>query len=67
MKSALWVIPVWVFAFGAIWLSGSDPQNAKMYAGIGGLAIAVANALMIQHRRIAELERSLAALAPEAK
>jgi hypothetical protein len=30
-----------------------------VYVGLGGLGVSIANVLMLQHRRIAELERKL--------
>lgn len=65
MRSAVFVVPVWIFALGSIWLgasrSGSD--IGSLYVGIGGLGVCIANVLMIQHRRISELERELKSLA----
>jgi hypothetical protein len=64
MRSAIFVLPVWVFALGALWLgaarNGSD--IGTLYFGLGGLGICIANVLMLQHRRIAELERHIASL-----
>lgn len=61
MRSAIFVLPVWVFALGALWLgisrSGSD--IGTLYAGLGALGVCIANVLVLQHRRIAELERRL--------
>lgn len=61
MRSAFFVVPVWVFALGALWLgtsrSGSD--IGTLYVGLGALGVCIANVLMLQHRRIAALERKL--------
>lgn len=65
MRSAIFVVPVWLLAFAAIWAgisrNGSDVGTAYVVVGI--LGVCVANVFMLQHRRIAELERSLALLA----
>ena len=64
MRSAFFVVPVWVFALGALWLgtsrSGSD--IGTLYVGLGALGVCIANVLMLQHRRIAALERTLESL-----
>jgi hypothetical protein len=64
MRSAIFVVPVWVFALGALWLgvaqSGRDLGN--LYVGLGGLGVCIANVLMLQHRRIRELERKVESL-----
>ena len=61
MRSAVFVVPVWIFALGALWVgatrSGSD--FGSLYFGLAALGISVANVLMLLHRRIAELERRL--------
>ena len=61
MRSVFFVFPVWVFALAAIWVGvwriGSD--LGTLYVGLGGLGVSIANVLMLQHRRIAELERKL--------
>jgi hypothetical protein len=61
MRSAIFVVPVWVFALAALWLgisrNGSD--MGTLYVGLGVLGVSIANVLMLQHRRIAELERRL--------
>jgi hypothetical protein len=64
MRSAIFVAPVWIFALGAIWLgasrSGSD--IGTVYVGLGGLGVCIANVLVLQHRRLSELERHLESL-----
>ncbi len=64
MRSAIFVLPVWVFALAALWVgvarSGGD--IGTLYVGLGALGVCVANALMLQHRRMAELERRLESL-----
>jgi hypothetical protein len=61
MRSALFYLPVWVFSLSALWLGVRDTARSSsvLYVGIGALGVTVANALMIQHRRISELERRL--------
>lgn len=61
MRSALFYLPVWVFSLGALWIgaSHSGQPSSILYVGLGGLGVSVANALMLQHRRISELERKL--------
>lgn len=65
MRSVVFVVPVWVLALGALWVgasrSGSD--LGSLYVGLGALGVCVANVLMLQHRRIAALERRLGAVA----
>lgn len=62
MHPYLSLIPVWVFSLAALWLGAvhSNQQTAIVYVGLGALGVSVANALMFQHRRIAELESRLA-------
>ena len=61
MRSAIFVVPVWLFALGALWVgtsrSGSD--IGTLYVGLGALGVCIANVLMLLHRRIAALERRL--------
>jgi hypothetical protein len=61
MRSSLFLIPVWLFSLAALWLgvTGGSRESAILYVGLGCLGITVANALVIQHRRIRELERRL--------
>lgn len=61
MRSALFYVPIWVFALGALWIGASHPShaNSNLYVGLGGMGIVIVNALMLQHRRISELERKL--------
>jgi hypothetical protein len=61
MRSAIFVGPVWIFALGALWLgvSRSGTDMGTLYVGLGGLGVCIANVLMLQHRRISELERRL--------
>jgi len=61
MRSSLFLIPVWLFSLAALWLgvTGANRESAVLYVGLGCLGITVANALVIQHRRIRELERRL--------
>ena len=61
MRSAIFVVPVWVFALVALWLgiSRNGGDIGTLYVGLGALGVCVANVLMLQHRRIAELERRL--------
>lgn len=65
MRSAIFVVPVWFLAFAALWagISRNGSEIGTAYVGLGILGICVANVFMIQHRRIAELERSLSLLA----
>jgi hypothetical protein len=53
MRSVIFVVPVWIFALGALWAgvarSGSDVGT--LYVGLGGLGVCIANVLMLQHRR----------------
>jgi hypothetical protein len=62
MRSAMFVVPVWIFALSSLWLGvsrgGSD--IGTLYVGLGALGVCIANVLMLQHRRITELERRLA-------
>lgn len=60
MRSVLFIIPVWLFSFAAIWF-GTHPNNdnAHLYMGIGALGIFVANALMVQNKNLRELEQSI--------
>ena len=62
MRSALFYIPVWIFSLGALCLGAARGARelSAVYVGLGGLGISVANALMLQHRRISELERKAA-------
>jgi hypothetical protein len=64
MRSAIFVLPVWIFALGALWLgvsrSGSDVGT--LYVGLGAMGVSVANVLMLLHRRLAQLERQLPSL-----
>lgn len=61
MRSAIFIIPVWIFALGALGVgvarSGSD--LGTLYVGLGALGVCIANVLMLLHRRIAALERLL--------
>ena len=61
MRSAMFLVPVWFFALAAlsvgVWRSGD--VFGTLYIGLGVLGVCIANALMAQHRRIAELERAL--------
>jgi hypothetical protein len=61
MRSAIFVVPVWIFALGAVWvgISRNGSDIGTLYVGLGALGICIANVLMLQHRRIAELERRL--------
>jgi hypothetical protein len=69
MRSAVFVIPVWIFALGALWIgvlrNGSD--LGTLYVGLGALGVCIANVLMIQHRRISDLERRLGSETAETK
>lgn len=64
MRSAFFVVPVWVFALGALWLgtSRSGGDIGTLYVGLGALGVCIANVLMLQHRRIAALERKIESL-----
>ena len=64
MRSAIFVFPVWVFSLAALWVgvSRGGTDFGTLYVGLGGLGVCIANVLMLQHRRIAELERRLASL-----
>jgi hypothetical protein len=61
MRSLIFLAPVWFFALAAlcigVWRGGDI--FGSFYVGLGVLGVCVANALMSQHRRIAELERGL--------
>lgn len=61
MRSALLYLPVWLVSFSALWLGVRDGgrSSSVLYVGLGVLGVTVANGLMIQHRRISELERRL--------
>jgi len=61
MRSAVFVVPVWIFSLAALWMGASRGGSdiATLYVGLGVLGVCVANVLMLQHRRIAELERKL--------
>ncbi len=61
MRSALLYLPVWLFSLAALWLGVRDSgrPSSVLYVGLGVLGVTVANALMLQHRRISELERRL--------
>jgi len=61
MRSAWFYVPIWVFALGALWIGSAHPNplNANLYVGLGGMGIMIANAFMLQHKRISELERRL--------
>lgn len=64
MRSAIFIGPVWILALISLWLgisrSGSDV--GALYVGLGGVGVCIANVLMLQHRRIADLERRLSLL-----
>ena len=62
MQPYLFLIPVWFFSLAALGLGAaySGQPSAVLYIGLGVLGVTVANALMSQHRRIAELEKRLA-------
>ena len=66
MRSALFVVPVWLFALAAlgVGVSRGGTDIGTLYVGLGVLGVCIANVLMLQHRRIAELERRLAAPRP---
>ena len=61
MCSAIVLAPVWFFALAA--LSIGVWRRAEMfgtlYVGLGVLGVCIANVLMVQHRRLRELERQL--------
>lgn len=59
MRSAIFVVPVWIFALGALWVgvSRGGGDIGTLYVGLGALGVCIANVLMLQHRRIAALER----------
>lgn len=61
MRSALFYLPVWLFSLSALVLGVRDigRPTSVLYVGLGVLGVTVANALMMQHRRISELERRL--------
>ena len=59
MRSAVFLIPVWFFALAALGVGvwrGADPLGS-LYVGLGVLGVCIGNALMAQHRRLAQLER----------
>ena len=64
MRSAIFVVPVWIFALGAIWLgmSRGGGDIGTLYVGLGAMGVCIENVLMLQHRHIAELERRVASL-----
>jgi hypothetical protein len=55
------VVPVWISALGALWAgaSRSSSDTGTLYVNLGVLGISIASVLMLQHRRIAALERRL--------
>lgn len=65
MRSAIFVVPVWLLAFGSLWagISRNGSEIGTVYVVLGILGVCVANVFMLQHRRIAELERSLSLVA----
>lgn len=65
MKSYLFYLPVWLISFGALGVGVAHGGGlaGTLYVGLGVLGVSTINALMFQHRRIAELERRLAARA----
>ena len=64
MRSAIFVVPVWIVALAGLWagVSRGASDLGTLYVGLGVLGVCIANVLMLQHRRIAELERRLGAL-----
>lgn len=61
MRSAIFVVPVWLFGFAFFWVGMSryDLDAGMLNICLGGLCVCIANVFMLQHRRIAELERRL--------
>ena len=60
MRSVLYIIPVWLLSFGALWI-GTHPHNdtSHFLIGIGTLGILVANALMAHNKCLRDLENRL--------
>ena len=60
MRYVLFIIPVWLFSFGALWI-GTHPHNdtSHLYTGFGALGIVVANALMAHNKCLRDLENRL--------